>query len=102
LQRSWTLTERAFGQSGQRDQEIGQLCVTMLGHEPLDVVAPAPSTHMIASVGPRTSDRISEPSRPEKAKDWPALAGLQQLQSPFTFAVLGRRRDAPRPKITKN
>lgn len=57
-----------------RCQEIGQLRVPALRHEPLHVVAPLTPARL-ARDGERTSDRISEPSRGMSYVAW--TAGLE-------------------------
>jgi hypothetical protein len=76
---------------GERHQGVGQLRVTMLRYEPLDGIALASpaASQTIASVGPRTSERIIELSRgmesfPEDDalffdRDWRASYGLERL-----------------------
>jgi hypothetical protein len=51
------LSERAFSQSASATQEIGQLGVgAMLGNEPLDVVATAPSARLAHDLDRRLPD----------------------------------------------
>jgi hypothetical protein len=66
-----------LGAVGQRRQQVGQLGVAVLGQQPLRVVTPAPAagSQTIASVGPRKSDRIREPSWGVRS---PAAAALRR------------------------
>jgi hypothetical protein len=65
---------------GEGHEQIGQLGVgAVRDDEPRDIVAPVPGAQLMASVGPRRSDRIIEPSRASLRK---RLRRLQTKKPP--------------------